>query len=324
MLPVFPFRAPDPAQGYGDPTTPSRTRPGPNPAAMVENFTSPLSPVPSYNEDLTPRPHSSSLSPVPSSPFDDLSGLSNALPPISSDDIIWSSPIVGNKVERTANATAKGRKKRARTMNAQKEKATAAQVKLAEDAKQAEIEALKQKTSFFDDVLRSLTARDYTLGDLLLYVSNPIFKQGKARWESLFRDRSKIRELLDLWAYKSSTASQDQIQSWAVDYVSGEVNREAREITASQYLQTLNRPVNARMVLGFQVNDIRDHFEKHGTIFMQVFRAFATSTRQLKMASTKRFAKKMTVCILFIILFSIFLDINSGRHFSRTVPLRRV
>jgi hypothetical protein len=195
-------------------------------------------------------------------------------------------------------------------------------IRHAEAVARAAEESEAKKRGMFDSVLSSLQDHGYTLGELL-YVSDPIYKQGIARWEGLFRDRSLIGKLLDLWSSQSSVVSREQIHTWAINYVSKEVKHEARAITESGFLQTLHRPVNMGLVLGFDVSTMEAYFMEHGSVFMQVFRSFATSARQLRKASTTWFAKKMTVRHL-ILLYSINLivRIQTGGNFSSSFPAR--
>lgn len=89
------------------------------------------------------------------------------------------------------------------------------------------LDALKQKKyAYFDSVILGLQCQEYGLEDLLMCVSDPIHKQGIVRWE-LFHDRTVVSKLLDLWAFKSSPTSREQIKEWAVNHTSNLVKTEA-------------------------------------------------------------------------------------------------
>jgi hypothetical protein len=129
----------------------------------------------------------------------------------------------------------------------------------AEEAKKMVQVAAERKKGFFEEVLSSFTAHGCTLGVLLLYISDPLSKQGQARWENLFHDRTSIPRLLNFWTFQSSPAAQEQVHLWAVDYISEEVKRKAQQITKSQYIQTHNRIVDTTMFLGFKLTAIGAH-----------------------------------------------------------------
>ena len=251
----------------------------------------------------SPLPPSSPLAPLTSSPLvQPLSpstlrprASSLPLPPLSSDDIVWTSPIVGSREQCTAKSRAKGFRKRTITIEAIHQNQQLEKHKVTEDAKEAAENAEQEKLTFFDSIISSLKTHQYTLGDLLLYVSNPIYKHGKARWEGLFQDRRTISDLLELWAFQGSSTARNQVCSWAVNYISKAITQEAREITSSGFLQTLHRPVDSSLILGFNITTIHLHLQQHGPVFMQVLRSLATSACQMKKASSARIAKKITV-----------------------------
>lgn len=313
MFPVFPFVVPT----GEDPTTPPcRT----TPALSI------LPPLPTLQSLL---PSSSPLTSLASSPYTPrarASSLPPPLPPLSSDGIIPSSPVVGTREQRTTTIRAKAQKKRLATIQHNKVELEVLKADLVVQAAQAGKEAEQRKVGFFEEILASIKAHGYTLSELLLYVSDPIYKQGIARWEHLFRDRISIPKILNIWVSLRSEASREQVHTWAVDYISKEVKREARRITKSGYLQTLNRPVNSALVLGFNMSNIQAWLQEHGLVFMKVFESFAMSTRQLKNASPGRLAKKMTVCIplYFYLSLLIFSFIIIGCDICRAVPLRGI
>lgn len=242
----------------------------------------------------SPLPPSSPLSPLISSP-PMAADYSLLLPPLSSDGLIISSPIVGTREQRTAKAREKGRRKLAARILSQREEEERRHLEMLEEKQKADEAAETQKHGFFDKVLSALIDHGYTFGELLLYVSNPVFGQGKTRWDGLFKDQRSVGRVLNFWALKAGAASRQQVHNWAVDYVVTEVKREAQAITASGLLQTLGRPVNAGLVLGFNMSAMQSHLEEHGPVFMRVFKSVATSKRQRQMNAPTRMVKKLKV-----------------------------
>lgn len=218
-----------------------------------------------------------------------------SLPPLSSDGIEMSSPLVGSKAEKAAKSRQKSQRKRAMTLKTQKGEAALNAYRLSQEKEEQLTALATKKAHFFDDIISSLKNHGYTIGELLLYISDPLYKQAATRWESLFRDNATVEQVLNLWAFRSSEMSRWQVHRWAVDYVSTKVKEEAATITKLGILQTFHRPVDSKLVLSFEMTEIQARLQKHGTVFMQVFQSLATSARQLKNAGPVRIAKKMNV-----------------------------
>ncbi|KAF8952571.1 hypothetical protein BDZ97DRAFT_1603354, partial [Flammula alnicola] len=220
---------------------------------------------------------------------------SYSLPPLSSDDVIRSPPIVGTAAQRLALSHQKGQAKRAITMEGQRQALFLQEQQELEARKAALQKAEQEKYNYFSSILEGLRLRGYSLGQLVIYVSDPVFRQGVARWESMLRDNTFISKILDLWASKSSATTQEQVHAWAVDYVAKEVCEEAKKITASRFLQTRQRPIDSKLVLGFNMSTIQSYFQEHGSVFMTILKSLATSSKQLKQSTPARFAKKVKV-----------------------------
>ncbi|KDR71311.1 hypothetical protein GALMADRAFT_39882, partial [Galerina marginata CBS 339.88] len=220
---------------------------------------------------------------------------SYSLPPLSSDDLVRSSPIVGTASQRATLSRMKGQAKRTKTM----EKNRLALLVEEETKQQEELMALQhaedEKHSYFSSVLEGLRQRGYSFGQLVLYVSDPVFKQGIARWDGMLKDGSFISRIFNLWAFKASITTRNQVREWAVNYVAEAVREEAKEITSSRFLQTNWRPINSKPVLGFNVSKIQTYFQDHGSIFMRILKSLATSSKQVQTISPARVAKKAKV-----------------------------
>ncbi|KAF8074686.1 hypothetical protein FPV67DRAFT_1474575 [Lyophyllum atratum] len=244
---------------------------------------------------LTSLPSSPTLQPAcaPSTPLP----RAQSLPPFSSDglEMLKITPIVGTKAQRAALIRQESVRKRLGTLQTQREEAEAARLRLEEEEGARIAARALEKSTFFDETLSSLKRHGYTVGEFLLYLSNPMYKQRQARWEGLFRDRTTVPQLLNLWASQSTPASREQVHDWAVEYVAKEVRYEARQITFDQKLQTSQRPIDLQFVLGFEMGAVQSYLRQKGSAFMRILESFATSTRQLKTASPARFAKKLNV-----------------------------
>jgi hypothetical protein len=273
-----------------------------------------FSPLPPSSPPSPSTPHQSTLSSPPPLPYDssvlpftpypnDLPAQlfspgrprACSLPPLSSDDIIRSSPIIGTAAQRTLISRRKGQFKRALTMKTKQEASFQEDEKKAEEALAARRMAEDDKHRYFSSILEGLHTCGYSFGQLVIYVSDPISKQGVARWEGMFKESSFVSRILGLWAFKSSTTTQEQVRDWAVSYVAKQVRQEVKKITSSQFLQTWWRPVDSKLVLGFNISTIHKHFREHGSTFMTILESLATSPKQLKKISPTRLIKKATV-----------------------------
>ncbi|KII93222.1 hypothetical protein PLICRDRAFT_100248 [Plicaturopsis crispa FD-325 SS-3] len=257
---------------------------------MLHPYSPPTSPT-------HPRAHPSS--PLQPSPFTSHAGRTRAssLPPLpSSDGIIISSPIRGNKDEQSTARRRKATRKRAQTVaEAQARKAAADQLEALEALEKAK-RFEREKISFLDGVLDSLAVHDLTIGDLMIHVFDPIYKNAKTRWEGFFRKRGTARRILDLWASKENTPkAREQVHDWAVDYTASAVRSEAKSLTDGGYLRSLTRPLNAKFVQDFDMIEIRDHLLDTASVTMAILSSFSTSVRQLKSASPARMLKKSMV-----------------------------
>ncbi|KAF8153776.1 hypothetical protein B0H34DRAFT_753214 [Crassisporium funariophilum] len=245
---------------------------------------------------VTPRKRATSL--PSSSPLSELSPPSSPeqslLPPLLSDDLIFSSPITGTRAQRTLKARQKGFKKRALTFQSQEDQARLQALNIEQEIqKQGEL-TTSQKHEYYNSVIDSLQTRGYSLGDMILYVSDPIHKRGVDCWD-LFRTKGWAAKVLDLWANQSSTTAREQVRSWAVQHVVTEVKHEAQQLTESKYLQTLHKKFDAKLLLSFSISSIQSHLQMHCSTIMDVLSSVATSARQVKEASSQRFTKKLTV-----------------------------
>ncbi|KAJ7832748.1 hypothetical protein B0H14DRAFT_3711864 [Mycena olivaceomarginata] len=142
--PYSPFR---PLQAHGDDSLPGSS---PIPTSPVR----PLSFEGSGSEDSGSE----------SSDNEDKTPVTPALPPLSSDGLLYTSPIAGTKEQKLAKIRAKAAKKRLATIV---NKQTAAEAASEED-----------NTAIFAEILEKLSSNGLSFGQLMLYVFDPLYKQG--------------------------------------------------------------------------------------------------------------------------------------------------
>ncbi|KAK6975033.1 hypothetical protein R3P38DRAFT_2463089, partial [Favolaschia claudopus] len=186
------------------------------------------------------------------------------LPPLSSDGLIYTSPIIGTREEKKAKAYAKGQRKRAETLAA-----VAAEKKTQEQV--------------FDEVLAQLDADGLNLGELMLYVFDPANKQGQTRWNGFFRRPGSASRVLDLWMHRgNSQTARNEVREWAVNFVAEQTRMEAQAITKSKDLFTPDA-VDAAYVDGFSMRStsMYDFLQQHAATALRVLEAFSTSTRNI-------------------------------------------
>ncbi|KAJ7860678.1 hypothetical protein B0H14DRAFT_2350501, partial [Mycena olivaceomarginata] len=198
------------------------------------------------------------------------------LPPLSSDDLIWSSPVVGTREEKKAINYSKGQRKRNATL--------------------AEAAAAKQtKEEIFDSILKQLADNKLTFGDLMLYIFDPIYKQGLTRWHGFFRQRGLASKILDFWVSReNSETAREEVSAWASDYAAEQARAEAKEITKSKELHTASS-VDGAYVDGFSMQKMYDFLWVCAKTAMKVLDAFATSARNARNNLPSRVAKRALI-----------------------------
>ncbi|KAJ6517845.1 hypothetical protein DFH09DRAFT_1428362 [Mycena vulgaris] len=206
----------------------------------------------------------------------------SALPPLSSDGIMPTSPIVGTKEERKASARAKGARKRTATMAAQQ--AT------------READAEEDKLAIFDVILETLDKHGLTFGQLMLYIFDPVYKQGATRWEGFFQERGLARRILDLWVSKKNSATaREEVGTWAEDYVAAEMQAEGRKVTASRFLQRAGTVVDHTYITSFTMPGVGAFLQNTARVSMKMASALATSSRTIHKNLAARSKKRFTI-----------------------------
>ncbi|KAJ7803922.1 hypothetical protein B0H14DRAFT_3091919 [Mycena olivaceomarginata] len=159
-----------------------------------------------------------------------------------------------------------------------------------------EAAAAKQtKEEIFDSILEQLAGNKLTFGDLMLYIFDPIYKQGLTRWHGFFRQRGLASKILDFSvSRKNSETAREEVSAWARDYVAEQARAEAKEITKSKELHTASS-VDGAYVDGFSMQKMYDFLWVHAKTAMKVLDAFATSARNARNNLPSRIAKRALI-----------------------------
>ncbi|KAJ7882434.1 hypothetical protein B0H14DRAFT_3755712 [Mycena olivaceomarginata] len=199
------------------------------------------------------------------------------------DGLIHTSPVVGTKEQKKAKKWEKGAKKRKETM-ANKQSASAAS-------------AEECKAAVFEEVLETLSSNGLSFGQLMLYVFDPIYKQGVVRW--------------------NGPSARQEVGTWAEDYGAEAMRDEAQGITESKKLQTADTAIDNDYVTKFSMLSMGTYFQTAARISMKVLVAFATPPRNLKSGLVQRAGKHFT--IITAAALSLLGEFSHKNNFSRRI-----
>ena len=200
-------------------------------------------------------------------PHDSLNDSSPLIPPSSGP--IRSSPIIGSKAERAFKRIQKGRVKRAKTIEKQKEERQAE--KRGEKARQKVV---------LDEVLQTLNANGLLFWDLMEYVFNPANGQGHIRYSEFFIRKSNAPQVLDWWmsANNRGRRAKCEVQNWLSKYAARIISQEAEAVTKSKELQTMGRTIDAQVIKQFDLEEIHNKLQGDLAPFsMGLLQAFTTA-----------------------------------------------
>ncbi|KAJ7731865.1 hypothetical protein B0H16DRAFT_1427291 [Mycena metata] len=260
----------------------------------------------------TRRRHNSlpGSSPIPTSPIQpspagpSTVAMSLTLPPLSSDGIIPTSPLVGSREERKAHAIEKGRRKRIATM---------ADKKVA-SAEESEV----NKLALFDEILGDLSSQGVSFGELMLYVFDPAQGNGSVRWDGFFKHEGLATQVLDHWvSNKNSVTAREEVGAWAEAYIAERMREEARGITESKTLQTGDAAIDHDYITNFSMRSIGTYIGNTARVSMKMLAAFATSARNFKANVAQRAAKRFT--IVTSAALSLLGEFSHKNNFSRRI-----
>lgn len=264
----------------------------PSPEAEIDGYSSEPHTPTARRTDISPTrfTHLPLRAPIPSLFPSPSQSRALSLPPLSSDGLIYSSPVVGTKEQKKAIISRKSQKKRSATMAGKKPAQALEEEHVAADAE-------SKRVTFFNNILNSISQQGYTFGQLVLHVSDPRYRQGITRY-NFFRERGLVQKILDLWVSGgNSDTGRDEVHGWSVGYVASIIKKEAHAITKAGWLQTLRRPINAAFVLGFNMSNIHDRLQESAGVAMCMFEAFAAGQRVAKLTLQRKVKKQTVRCL---------------------------
>ncbi|KAJ7660439.1 hypothetical protein B0H17DRAFT_1260445 [Mycena rosella] len=244
-------------------------------------------------------------SPIPTSPLQPSSpAIPSALPPLSSDGLIPTSPLVGTREERKVHAIQKGHRRRLETLA---------------NNKSAETESSEaNKVEVFEEILEKLSSHGLSFGQLMLYVFDPVYKKGLVRWEGFFKHEGMATTILNLWtSNKNSPTARAEVGTWAEDYVAETMREEGRDITESKMLQAGSTSIDHKYVTSFSILGMGTYLHDAACVSMKMLAALATSSRNLKANLQPRAAKRFT--IITSAALSLLGEFSHKNNFSRRI-----
>lgn len=176
----------------------------------------------------------------------------------------YSSPVIGTVEERAEIHRNKAAQARAR------EKEIIAENELA--LKHA---AIKQ-------MFQDLATHEISLWELLEYVFNPRYGQGRLRHHQFFSTRGHITQLLDWWMSSDnrSHAARTELDQWARNHISKVIAQEARAITNSRKLQTMRQNLDSGFVQSFKFMSIYSLLKDElAPVSIKILESLSTSRR---------------------------------------------
>lgn len=175
-----------------------------------------------------------------------------------------STPVVGTAEEQTQIRKNKAQEKRDE-----------------ERANHARNERLR-KHAILAATFRTLDLEEVTLWDLMEYVFNPEFGQGRLRYHQFFNIHGHATKVIKWWmsSQNRSMTARNEVRDWAKNYIAGEIAREARAITKSRKLQTMRRNLDAGFVQSFNFQDIYNILkDKLAPMSIKILESLTTSGR---------------------------------------------
>ncbi|KAJ7868794.1 hypothetical protein B0H14DRAFT_3084033 [Mycena olivaceomarginata] len=178
--------------------------------------------------------------------------------------------------------------------------------------------AEERKAAVFEEVLETLSSNGLSFSQLMLYVFDPVYKQGVVRWNEFFKHQGLATQVLNLWvSNQNSPSARQEVGTWAEDYVAEAMRDEAQGITESKKLQTADTAIDNDYVTNFSMLSMGTYFQTAARISMKVLAAFATSPRNLKSGLVQRAGKHFT--IITAAALSLLGEFSHKNNFSRRI-----
>ncbi len=138
------------------------------------------------------------------------------------------------------------------------------------------------KLRSFERVLTMLAEDGYTWGDLVEWVSCPSSGRQADCWAGLFRARTQVSRILDLWASKGSRDGRRQVHEWAVGYLEKVVNDEAQRVTCQGILQSRRLNIDDTFLRTFDLASVHARVRAMCPTMDRLMQSFSTTNRQRK------------------------------------------
>ncbi|KAJ7050632.1 hypothetical protein C8F01DRAFT_1067474 [Mycena amicta] len=204
---------------------------------------------------------------------------------------IYSSPIRGRtKAERAASRKTKNSKHQSARMTVQHA------TRRAEAARKQVVQPPSNHphANVFRGVLDTLRARGTTFRQLFLYIMDPVYRQGNARYNFLGSGASVVDRALALFQ-RSSKKARTAVYNWTVASVSREMRREAKKVTQSKLLQTHHRPMDGSFFTGFNLASLQQRLASLMPTTTTIFTALAFRPKYAKKHGEARQKRRSNV-----------------------------
>ncbi|KAJ7806104.1 hypothetical protein B0H14DRAFT_2610720 [Mycena olivaceomarginata] len=156
--------------------------------------------------------------------------------------------------------------------------------------------AEERKAAVFEEVLETLSSNGLSFGQLMLYVFDPVYKQGVVRWKRFFKHQELATQVLNLWvSNQNSPSARQEVGMWAEDYVAEAMCDEAQGITGSKKLQTADNAINNDYVTNFSMLPMGTYFQTAARISMRFSQHLRPPPRNLKSGLVQCAEKHFTI-----------------------------
>ncbi|KAJ7583740.1 hypothetical protein C8J56DRAFT_1005112 [Mycena floridula] len=130
-----------------------------------------------------------------------------------------------------------------------------------------------------DGALDSLQQKGISFCDLMFYVFDLVNKKGNIRWDGFFKQRNSATGILNHWvSLQNSETTQNEVHDWAIGYVGTEAKAEACRITASGFLQMMNRVIDTNLIKKLSMSLLFSYLCDKAPTMLSVTTAFTTLT----------------------------------------------
>ncbi|KAJ7016173.1 hypothetical protein C8F04DRAFT_1282418 [Mycena alexandri] len=223
-----------------------------------------------------------------------LAPLPNSSPPPhpTSDDILFTP-----RTEKHLLRQRTEQQRQASRLENRTQKKTTAELNMERAARQAALEAEKQKLrhiQVFDKFLAEMKTNDISLAEFFEHVFDPETKLNSDwRWRGFFAHQNIARRIFGYWtSSKYNHSTRDFMHDWALEHVAKTASTEARAITHSGVLNKTKKVINEHFFLDFSLREITRTIRGMAPTMFRVFDSFSSTTRQLRKASAQFLEKK--------------------------------